>query len=276
MPLIAVIFPISLYSVIAFGSSNLTANNTLGSGAISQDDNKDPELLMADGTGIYGIPDLAVAFWNATACINTLKWGSTSNSLDLVIRETIPSQEHAFMLNNLMSSTTYYYSINDGLIYDFTTSSGSNDTYTFAVGSDAHFGRIVSNTTATVRMLHEIVDPAWVNNAFFFLGDLVEYGFEDSMWTQGINTFSPFTAHIPFRPILGNHDTLMGGLSSYQAYFYPTGMEENSSNSRDYYHIIVNNIHFFCLDLEWGNSSILPNNSLGLKVKLLKCPRDHG
>ena len=89
------------------------------------------------------------------------------------------------------------------------------------------------------------------------MGDLVEYGFENWI-NQGINTFSPFTAHIPFRPILGNHDTLMGGLSSYQAYFYPTGMEKNSSNSSDYYHIIVNNIHFFCLDLEWGNRSDSP------------------
>ena len=85
--------------------------------------------------------------------VSTLSNGEAlPTDLDLVIRE-LPSQTFTFMLNNLMSSTTYYYSINDGLIYDFTTSSGSNDTYTFAVGSDAHFGRIVSNTTATVRML---------------------------------------------------------------------------------------------------------------------------
>ena len=257
MPLIAVILPISLFSVV-------------GLGPIIRWQDKDPELLMADGTGINGIPDMAVAFWNVTACTNTLHWGINPNNLNNTIQEKLPSQGHALMLTNLLSNTTYYYSINKGTLYNFTTAPGINDTYTFAVGSDAHVGRIASNTTATIKMLEEIADPVWGNNAFFFLGDMVEYGFYDSMWTQAINMFSPYTSHIPYRPILGNHDTLLGGLPSWEEYFYPPGMEENSHSSPDYFQIVENNIHFFCMDLEWGNDTNSPAQYAWFKSKLLR------
>jgi len=253
--LIGVIAPISLYSVLESGTAIRTGN-------------KAPELLVTAGSGIYGIPDYAISFWNATSCTNTVRWGTSPISLTNVDSETVASQQHAFLLRNLSPNTTYYFTINNGPLNNFTTPVGTPNTFTFAVGSDAHVGRAVSNTTATLRMLKEIADPAMGNSMFFFLGDMVEYGFEDYMWTEAINMFSTTTSHIPFRPILGNHDTLLGGVSTWPQYFYPTAMVENSSISQSYFQIVVNGIHIFCLDLQWGNGSDSPQQYNWFKNQL--------
>ena len=50
----------------------------------------------------------------------------------------------------------------------------------FAVGSDAHFGAGDSRNDLTAKMLQQIADPTNNYNLFFYLGDLVEYGFKDS------------------------------------------------------------------------------------------------
>jgi 3',5'-cyclic AMP phosphodiesterase CpdA len=107
---------------------------------------------------------------------------------------------------------------------------------------------------------------------FFYLGDLVEYGFDDAMWTQAIDTMSPYTTHIMYRSLLGNHDTLLGGYNDYLDYCYPTGMEENTTNSRSYYEIVDNNVYFFLLDLEWGNDTNSPAQMAWLEHQLALVP----
>lgn len=220
---------------------------------------KSPQLLIADGTGTFGVPNLAVGFWTQSSTKNTLNWGTDSQDLAYTMTEEVSSHEHAFMLRNLQPATRYFYQINEGKIYNFTTTPATNNTLKFALSSDSHFGRDKSNNTATIKIMENILDPAHANNMFFLLGDQIELGYMDSQWEKAINTLSPFTSSIMYRPILGNHDTLFGGFETYQSYFYPNGMDTNqTSDSRVYYHMKVNNIHLFFLDLEWGNDTNSP------------------
>ncbi|MFX1275000.1 MAG: metallophosphoesterase family protein [Promethearchaeota archaeon] len=211
---------------------------------------KPPHLLLCDGTGKYGIPNLAVSFWTQQETKNILIWGNSSEIF--IEEETSYKNSHVFLLNDLKPDTSYWYQINNvGENYTFTTPPATNDTITFAVATDSHFGPFSRNIEGTINLLNLISDPSSGNDAFFFLGDFVDLGFDDYEWKLGLDTFSPFTSKIPFRPVIGNHESILGGAQYFLDYFYPIGMTIQTG-SRFWYRIDINNIHFFLLDLEWG------------------------
>lgn len=209
-----------------------------------------PQLLVCDGTGEFGIPDMAVTFWTQQKTINTFQWGNgtTTNSEE----EAILKNQHAFILDNLLPETEYWYQINSaGKNYTFTTLSSNNDTIKFAVSSDPHFGHPSSRNDVTLQLLEHISNPINNIDMLFMLGDFVELGFIDYSWNQGLNAISPYTTSIPYRPLIGNHDTIFGGLQYYLDYSYPETLPLDTG-SRLWYRIDINNIHFFLMDLEWG------------------------
>jgi UDP-2,3-diacylglucosamine pyrophosphatase LpxH len=77
-----------------------------------------------------------------------------------------------------------------------------------------------------------------------------------------------------YRPIVGNHDTLFGGFESWKAYFYPPMMETQTTDSRAYFRVDVNNIHFFFLDLEWGNETNSPEQAAWFRKEIATVPKD--
>lgn len=230
---------------------------------------KPPQLLLADGAGAHGIPDMAVCFWTLDASQNTLEWGTTEKQE--TVQEQKPSQQHAFNLPDLHPNTEYWYRIDGGEIFRFTTPPAADKPLRFAVGSDAHVGASTSRHDLTLKMLHQIADPEHNFDAFFFLGDFVDMGYQDSLWHKAIESFSPTTSVIPSRPIIGNHDTLFGGLNLYEDYCYPDGMELETG-SRLYYRIDINDIHFLLLDLEWSAESYTAAQNEWLEKQLASIP----
>jgi len=227
------------------------------------------QLLMADGTGKYGIPNLAVTFWTINPTQNSLKWGK--NDTSNVVKEDKPSQQHAFMLRDLQPATGYWYSLNDAKPVQFVTMPTKGQPLHFAVGSDAHFGAGTARNDLTFKMLQQIADPTYNYQMFFFLGDLVEYGFNDGQWQQSIQEFSAVTSIIPARIVVGNHDTLFGGVNLYEEYMYPQPMELRTG-SRLWQRIDVDNVHFLLLDLEWGTDSYTPEQAAWLEQQLSTIP----
>ncbi len=84
--------------------------------------------------------------------------------------------------------------------------------------------------------------------------------------------FSPYTSHIPYRPILGNHDTLLGGLPSWEESSTLRAWKKILHSSPDYFQIVENNIHFFCMDLEWGNDTNSPAQYAWFKSEPAQVP----
>jgi UDP-2,3-diacylglucosamine pyrophosphatase LpxH len=174
------------------------------------------------------------------------------------------------MLEDLQPDTAYYYRVNQEPPVSFFTPS-DNGTVHFAVASDAHVGTEKTRKDLTVDMLAEISDGSHDFNMFFFLGDMVEYGFLKDQWQEAFETFSPVTSKIPVRFAAGNHDTLFSGFGNYMDYDYPEGMEIQSG-SRLWYRVDAGNVHFFVLDLEWSAESYSSEQADWLKEQLASVP----
>ncbi len=137
--------------------------------------------------------------------------------------------------------------------------------------ADSHFGADTARNDLTRQMLRQIADPAHNYQMFFFVGDLVEHGFSDAHWQEAIQALSATTSTIPARCVVGNHDTLFGGVNLYQDYMYPQPMELQTG-SRLWQRIDVDNVHFLLLDLEWGTDSYTPEQAAWLEQQLSTIP----
>jgi hypothetical protein len=139
----------------------------------------------------------------------------------------------------------------------------------FAVGSDAHFGAGTNNPAATTAMLDQINDPANNYTAFFYLGDLVEYGFADDHWREALQTLSPVASSLPLLFAPGNHDTLFGGLQRYIDYCSPP-----ETASPLWQRVDTGTIHFLLLDVEWSAESFTPEQANWLETQLKSIPEE--
>jgi len=229
-----------------------------------------PQLLMADGSGSYGIPNLAVTFNTSSETTNTLTWGKGNNQCTL--SEEKASRQHVFMLRDLQPATAYTYRVNDGATYSFNTPS-TDGALRFAFGSDAHYGAGDNRPDLTAQMLSDIADPANSYNLFFFGGDLVEHGFSASQWGEAFRALSSTTSVIPTRYTLGNHDSLFAGLGCYENYAYPTGMDIQTGSPL-WYRIDVGKVHFLVLDVEWSAESYTAAQAAWLEAQLKAIPTD--
>ena len=143
----------------------------------------------------------------------------------------------------------------------------------FAVGSDAHFGAGTNRPDLTARMLDQISSPDNGYDYFFFLGDLVENGFQGGNWKAALQAFSATTSTIPSVFAAGNHDTLFAGLNYYKKYCYPAGLE-SQSGSQLWHRIDLGNIHFLVLDIEWSAESYTKEQGKWLEEQLKSIPAD--
>jgi UDP-2,3-diacylglucosamine pyrophosphatase LpxH len=141
----------------------------------------------------------------------------------------------------------------------------------FAVGSDAQLGAGTNNPGQTMAMLGQIINPANKYDIFFFLGDLVEYGFKDSLWKEALQSFSPTALSVPTRFAPGNHDTMFGGLSRYVDFCSPT-TNDSKSDSRLWYRVDVGMVHFLVLDVEWSAETFTKNQADWLETQLKNIP----
>jgi hypothetical protein len=143
----------------------------------------------------------------------------------------------------------------------------------FAVGSDTQFGAGTNNPGQTMAMLAQISDPANKYDIFFFLGDLVEYGFKDSLWREALDAFSSTSLSVPTRFTPGNHDTLFGGLSRYINYCGPT-TDGSQNSSQLWYRVDCGRVHFLLLDVEWSAETFTKEQEEWLETQLSSIPDD--
>jgi UDP-2,3-diacylglucosamine pyrophosphatase LpxH len=229
-----------------------------------------PQLLIEDGSGINGVPNLAVTFRTPSANTNTVKWGTGTAALTLT--ET-SSREHVFTLKDLQPDTSYWYQVNDGQKQYFTTAPAAGKPLHFAVASDAHFGNSKSRNDLTAKMLQYIADPVNKYSMLFSLGDLVDYGFKDANWQEALQVMSATTSSIPVKYAAGNHETILGGLKRYETYCDPAEMPLQTGTQL-WQRIDVGNVHFLVIDLEWSAESFTAAQSEWLTTQLASIPQN--
>lgn len=228
-----------------------------------------PQLILSDNTSSNGIPYIAIVRYTPTTMQDFLIWGTgnTSNSLF----EDELARQHVFMLRDLEPDRQYWYQINHGTTYYFKTPDAKGQSLHFAASGDAHFGAGDSRPDLTSKMLAQISEPVNSFDYFFSLGDLVEYGFADSQWQEAMNALSPMMSAIPTGLLPGNHDAILTGLSRYEYYCYPTGVDLQSG-SQLWHRIDAGNIHFLMLDIEWSAESYTRAQADWLEEQLKNIP----
>ncbi len=227
-----------------------------------------PQLLLADGVGKYGIPNMAIVFNTSKPERAQVGWGATGISGETPTESTA-SRQHVVMMRDLQPDTDYLVQV--GKVYYKLHTPSLDGPLHFAVGSDAHFG--AGNQDATEKMLHIIVNRLSPNpfEYFFLLGDTVQHGFSVSQWHEAFQTLTPATSVVPTRFAIGNHDTLFTGLRDYEKYCYPQGMDLQTG-SRLWYRIVVGKVHFLVIDLEWSAESFTSRQAAWLEDQLKSIP----
>jgi hypothetical protein len=99
----------------------------------------------------------------------------------------------------------------------------------------------------------------------------VEHGFSSSQWGEAFNAFSTTTSIVPTRYAIGNHESIFAGLSRYENYTYPVGMDVQTG-SRLWYRIDLGNVHFLVLDIEWSSESYTTAQADWLEAQLKDIP----
>jgi UDP-2,3-diacylglucosamine pyrophosphatase LpxH len=117
------------------------------------------------------------------------------------------------------------------------------NSFRFASAGDAHIGARDSRTDLTLKMIDHIKNDNY--DAFFLLGDLVQLGFNDSMWKKAFKDMYAMNKTVPACYVPGNHDTMFGGDELYRSYSIP------DKNGALWRRIDIGNIHFLILDIEW-------------------------
>lgn len=151
------------------------------------------------------------------------------------------------MMSNLAGDTVYTYRINSGKTYTFKTPPAGG-TLRFATGGDPHFGNHKSDLGATLDILRLLTADQGEYGLFISLGDTADHSFQDSTWKAMFDACTPYTTKIPYRALVGNHDTLLSGEGRYEEYMYPKEMTLQTG-TRLYYRVDVGKVHFFMLDL---------------------------
>lgn len=118
--------------------------------------------------------------------------------------------------------------------------------------SDPHWGIDTANASARTSILASIAEHK--PDAFFMLGDTVESGSKAAQWNFALSDLEAIIPKVPLRPLMGNHDALLGGQYLYRKAFFPQKLKTDSG-SPYYYSIDAKAARIIVLDLPWGTEN---------------------
>ena len=247
--------------------------------------NTPPLLLIADGSGANGVPNLALTFRSEKPTQHTLNYGV--EALDQSISENKPTQEHVMMLRDLLPATRYQWQLNDGDLHSFFTPAikqeGEKPLLKLGVSGDAHIGvdldpndpyRRAGDENVPRSILAYAAKPKNEYNAFYILGDLVHLGMNNNHWRKALDIISTPSLDLPLRPLFGNHDALINGVPRFEAYVYPSALEKQKGSSL-YYRNDIGKVHIITLSVPWSSAESFDEKQKQWLIKQLdSIPRD--
>ncbi|WP_018962518.1 purple acid phosphatase family protein [Coprothermobacter platensis] len=240
--------------------------------AYSLVDSTEPVLTVEPHSGSFGIPNAYIYFRTKTATVVSVQWGS--NTGIHTFSDSAPTKEHFVRLSDLRPGTQYFYQVGNTDRKTFTTpllsSTNTGTLVTFAVGSDFHYGGADEDSKERTQGLKTISNDSNIN-MFFMNGDIVDLGMTNKYWTRFFNDVNA-NMTTPIVPVLGNHDTLIGGLYHFEHYFYPKQVSIEDGNPL-YHRIDVGNVHFLVLEVLWGTEEFTPSQKQWLESELKSIPQ---
>lgn len=137
--------------------------------------------------------------------------------------------------------------------------------------SDPHWGTDTANGSARVNILASVAEHK--PDAFFMLGDTVESGSKATEWNFALSDLEAILPKVPLRPLMGNHDALLGGQYLFRKAFFPPSLRTDSG-SPYYYSIDAKAARIVVLNLPWGTENFGRRQRRWLEKVLKESPRD--
>ncbi len=169
----------------------------------------------------------------------TIYYGPTPDYL-FQYTESFAKKNHEVTLSNLNWSSLYHYKV----VCDGT----ETEDYTFRTAAlpGEPFKVVAYGDNRTNDGDHQTVVDAILSHAPDLLlntGDLVEWGFNPSLWQAFFNIEQPLISESPLYAAFGNHE--IGGNLFWERFFsFPT----ESSGNEHYYSFEYGNVNFICID----------------------------
>jgi predicted phosphodiesterase len=140
-----------------------------------------------------------------------------------------------------------------------------------AVSSDPHWGKEASSVENRSSILATVASGNY--DALFILGDLTEMGIIESQMREAATDFARMAPRLPIRPLMGNHDAIVGGQDHYNGYFFPKTVS-SASGSPWYWRVDSGTTHIIALNLLWGTESFDSAQRTWLERELKSIPRE--
>ena len=197
----------------------------------------------------FGTRDAVTVMWKTNRpSSGRVYWGENSECPNLL--EGKPAQRvHEIRIEGLQAETQYFYRVESGSaqekirsdVFPFATAVEPSTPFAFAVISDTQGNPTVSG---------KLAEFAWAQRPNFLLhpGDLVSTGPNDSHWTEHFfPSMHPLIRHVPFYPVLGNHEQNAKNYFDYVSLPAP----------EYYYNFEYGNAEFFMID---SNRNVQPGS----------------
>lgn len=170
----------------------------------------DPLDFVIDPYLQFGTQTTMTVMWRSNRpAMGTLCYGETadcSQRIDVSDPKTI----HEIRIENLLPETQYFYRTETRLSEEEEPLRSEVATFQTAVKEKTPFAfAVISDTQGNPAVSGKLAGFAWEQRPSFLLhpGDLVSNGPDDSHWTQHFfPSMNPLIRHVPFYPVLGNHE----------------------------------------------------------------------
>lgn len=145
------------------------------------------------------------------------------------------------------------------------------------VSSDPHVDRDVSahEERRAILSMAQKEYSADKLDAFFVLGDYVEYGLFASGWKKAVTEFGTYAPDVPFVCLMGNHDSIIGGRTRWSHAFGPPSGKPKNALSTSSFRIDAGKLHFISLDCFWDADVFGKREQDWLVKQLASIPEDH-
>ncbi|MEW4455626.1 LamG-like jellyroll fold domain-containing protein [Bremerella sp. JC817] len=190
----------------------------------------------------FGTQNSMTVMWRTNRrALGTLYFGESAecpNRIDIPEGKEI----HEITIEGLEPETQYFYRTESRLKPDAEPLVSTPATFQTAVNRDTPFAfAVISDTQGNPAVSGKLAQFAWGQRPSFLLhpGDLVEVGPRDSHWTQHFfPSMNPLIRHVPFFPVLGNHERNAQHFYDYVSLPKP----------EYFYQFRFGNAHFFMID----------------------------
>jgi hypothetical protein len=204
---------------------------------------KGPYLQLGNQTESPRLSDRITVCWEGdTATTGRVYYGTSPDSLDLFVQDTVGSTMHEVELVGLEPNRLYFYQVDDGttlspISYFRTAPEDPCQSFTFAVMGD----------TRTNHAEHQMVIDMMISRApdfYIHSGDMINTGSSEAEWQTYFDIEGPLMSFSPLAPVIGNHES---PFMLYKKYF---SVPLNLNPDEEYYSWDYGNVHFLILNTE--------------------------